>query len=80
MRAPLERCGAVVTRSPAHRAARRRPTGHTSELLRYDQAYPDRRGDSSIDDLIVAGVRAAVVAARGAEPCPLLVQLAVVIR
>jgi len=61
MRAPLERCGAVVTRSLRIEL----PDGghrHTSELLRYDQAYPDRRGDSSIDDLIVAGVRAAVVA------------------
>ena len=61
MRAPLERCGAVVTRSLRIEL----PDGghrHTSELLRYDQAYPDRRGDSSIDDLIVAAVRAAVIA------------------
>jgi hypothetical protein len=35
---------------------------HTSELLRYDQAYPEPSPPRSIDDLIVAAVRAAVVA------------------
>ncbi len=61
LRVPLERCGALVTRSLRVEL----PDGghrHTSELLRYDQAHPDPRGDSSIDDLIVAAVRAAVVA------------------
>ena len=62
LRAPLERCGALVSRSvlvelPDGRHA------HTSELLRYDQAYPEPLGsDASIDDLVVAAVRAAVVA------------------
>jgi len=62
MRAPLERCGAVVTRSLRIEL----PDGghrHTSELLRYDQAYPDPlAATSGIDDLVVAAVRAAVVA------------------
>jgi hypothetical protein len=61
LRAPLERCGALVARSLRVRM----PDGghmHTSELLRYDQAYPEPLGAGSIDDLVVAAVRAAVVA------------------
>jgi hypothetical protein len=61
LRAPLERCGALVSRSLRIRL----PDGghaHTSELLRYDQAYPDPRGEDGIDDLIVAAVSAAVIA------------------
>ena len=62
LRTPLERCGAVVTRSLRVDL----PDGshtHTSELLRYDQAYPDPlAATSGIDDLVVAAVRAAVVA------------------
>jgi hypothetical protein len=61
LRAPLERCGAVVSRplrvelpDGGHR--------HTSELLRFDQAYPEPRRRGGIADLIVASVRAAVVA------------------
>ena len=63
LRAPLERRGAVVSRSVQV------PAGeghlHTSELSRWDQAHP---GGAAADpgrafrDLIVAGVRAAVVA------------------
>ena len=60
LRTPLERCGAVVARSLRVRLA---DGGHrhTSELLRYDHAYPDPRRASSVDELVVAAVRAAVV-------------------
>ena len=61
LRVPLERCGAIVSRSLRIEL----PEGghvHTSELLRYDQAYPEPRGESGIEELVVAAVRAAVVA------------------
>jgi hypothetical protein len=61
LRSPLERCGAVVSRSVRVEL----PNGghrHTSELLRYDQAYPDPAPGGGLDDLVVAGVRAAIVA------------------
>jgi hypothetical protein len=61
LRQPLEHCGAVVSRplrvdlpDGGHR--------HTSELLRYDDAYPAPLGTSGPAELIVAAVRAAVVA------------------
>ena len=62
LRAPLERCGAIVVRSVrvdlpdgSHR--------HTSELSRYDQTYPDPANTrAGIEELIVAAVRAAVIA------------------
>lgn len=62
LRHPLERCGAVVHRSlvlsdPEHE--------HTSELARWDQVFPnavDRDPEEALADLVVAGVRAAVVA------------------
>jgi hypothetical protein len=61
LRAPLERCGAIVSRSL--RIARpERGHAHTSELVRYDQAYPEPSPGGGIDDLIVAAVRAAVIA------------------
>jgi hypothetical protein len=62
LRQPLERCGAVVSRSLRVEL----PDGghtHTSELLRYDQAYPEPAGGTGdIDDLVLAAVRAAVLA------------------
>jgi hypothetical protein len=61
LRYPLERCGAVVSRSLRIES----PDGshtHTSELLRYDQAHPDPREDGDLEELIVAAVRAAVLA------------------
>jgi hypothetical protein len=61
LRTPLERCGALVARSLRVRLAAGGHT-HTSELLRYDHAYPDPRAESGIDELVAAGVRAAVVA------------------
>ena len=65
LRSPLERCGAIVSRSILMSSG----AGHThsSELLRWDQAH-QHRVDSHPDprralaDLLVAGVRAAVVA------------------
>jgi len=61
LRYPLELCGALVSRSLRIEL----PDGghtHTSELLRYDQAYPEPSEGGGIDDLIVAAVTAAVVA------------------
>jgi hypothetical protein len=61
VRSPLERCGAVVSRTlridlpdGGHR--------HTSELVRYDHAYPEPLGGGGIEELVVAAVGAAVVA------------------
>jgi hypothetical protein len=58
--APLERCGAIVSR-PVE------PTEEgmveAFEYLRWDQVFPEPTdGDARFDDLVVAGVRAAVVA------------------
>ena len=50
---PLLRCGAVV---------RNVEDIQHEEYVRYDQAYPEARGGSGLAELIVAGVRAAVVA------------------
>jgi hypothetical protein len=61
LRAPLERCGAIVSRS-LRIALPERGHAHTSELVRYDQAYPEPSPGGGIDDLIVAAVRAAVIA------------------
>jgi hypothetical protein len=61
LRYPLELCGAVVSRSLRIGL----PDGghaHTSELLRYDQAYPEPSEGGGIDELLVAAVTAAVVA------------------
>ncbi|MDP9308419.1 MAG: hypothetical protein M3P15_08940 [Actinomycetota bacterium] len=65
LRAPLERCGAIVSRSLAVTAGHGHT--HTSELMRWDQVHPgagavDIRPQHSFGDLLVAGVRAAVVA------------------
>jgi hypothetical protein len=62
LRYPLELCGAVVARQVVH------ATGsgghvHTSELARWDQVFPEPAdGPRGFDELVVAGVRAAVVA------------------
>ena len=65
LRSPLERCGAVVSRSLQMTAGR----GHAraTELARWDQAHPepsdaDPDPGRALGDLIVAGVRAAVAA------------------
>ncbi len=65
MRAPLERCGAIVSRSLEVTAGEGHL--HSSELARWDQVCPGA-DDSGIDpgralrELIAAGVRAAVLA------------------
>ncbi len=90
LRSPLERCGAIVSRSIVYED----PHRHTSELTRWDDVFPERTGgvtaaarqsratasskgkrrfplelplpklpvETALAELIVAGVRAAVVA------------------
>ena len=58
LRSPLERCGAIVSRSIVYED----PHRHTSELARWDQVVPEAAGGGGLADLIVAGVKAAVVA------------------
>jgi hypothetical protein len=63
LRYPLELCGAVVARQIVH-VTEGGGHVHTSELARWEQIFPepvDRPG--GLDELVVAGVRAAVVAA-----------------
>jgi hypothetical protein len=61
LRSPLERCGAVVSRSIVYDE----PHRHTSLLARWDQVHPEPSGTSdsgqALGDLVCAGVRAAVV-------------------
>jgi hypothetical protein len=61
LRARLERVGAVVSRDVMLREGGER---QTSELARWDQVFPQPQaeGSSGLPDLIVAGMRAAVVA------------------
>jgi hypothetical protein len=61
LRTPLERCGAVVSRGLRVEASGGGHR-HTSELMRYDQAYPEPLGTGGIEELVVAAVRAAVLA------------------
>jgi hypothetical protein len=58
---PLERCGAIVSRQLVAETAGGGHV-HTSELARWDQVFPEHSARGGLDDLIVAGVRAAVVA------------------
>jgi hypothetical protein len=65
LRAPLERCGAIVSRSL--RVTAGHGHAHTSELARWDQVHPGggvAAGDPDhwLGNLLVAGVHAAVVA------------------
>jgi hypothetical protein len=71
LRAPLLRCGAIVARSMLMTGGDGH--SHSSELMRWDQAYPasghegaedrqDRDPAAALADLTVAAVRAAVVA------------------
>src|SRR5581483_2779268 len=58
LRAPLERCGAVV-------AARVRPgpdEDYVTELARWDHVHPEPYAGGGLEELVAAGVRAAVVA------------------
>jgi hypothetical protein len=66
LRAPLERRGAIVSRSIVYEE----PHRHTSELARWDQVFPSNESaglgqrtlEESLADLLMAGVQAAVVA------------------
>lgn len=58
VRTPLERHGAIVSRSLVYED----PHTHTSELARWDQLFPEAPGGGGLDELVVAGVRAAVLA------------------
>ena len=65
LRAPLERCGAIVSRTL--QAAAGQEHQHSSELVRWDQAYQGSGGTgedpvAAFRDLIAAAVRAAVLA------------------
>jgi hypothetical protein len=66
LRYPLERCGAIVARSAEVTAGEGH--AHSSELSRWDQAYHRPSGTPAEDpaealtDLLVAAVRAAVIA------------------
>ncbi|HZE28485.1 MAG TPA: hypothetical protein VE055_00195 [Gaiellaceae bacterium] len=58
LRAPLERCGALVARSVVYE----QPHRHTSLLARWDQRFPEPAEGGGLAELVLAGVRAAVVA------------------
>jgi hypothetical protein len=58
LRYPLERCGAIVSRSIVYED----PHRHTSVLTRWDQLFREPSESGGLPDLIVAAVRAAVVA------------------
>jgi hypothetical protein len=65
LRSPLERCGAVVSRSMEVTGGAGEQ--HSSVLARWDQAYPAGGGTGTgpghaLKELVVAGVRAAVIA------------------
>ena len=61
-RLPLERCGAVVSRSYKVSSSDGGHV-HTSQLARWDQVYPKAvGGEVDLKPLVVAGLRAAVVA------------------
>src|SRR5438105_10015206 len=64
LRAPLERCGAVVSRSIVYEE----PHRHTSELSRWDHVVPEPLEGGGLGELVVAGVRAAVLAPEGEVP------------
>ncbi len=67
LRAPLERCGALVARSVVMPATDGHGHTHSSELFRWDQAYqgandaPRADPGTALASLVVAAVRAAVV-------------------
>jgi len=70
LRSPLERCGAIVSRSVAMTSDRGEGHTHASELSRWDQAYPAGAAalaepvdpTAALADLLVAAVKAAVFA------------------
>src|SRR4029453_18867035 len=58
LRTPLERCGAIVAPSIVYED----PHRHTSLLARWDQVFPQPPEDGGLEELVVAAVRAAVLA------------------
>lgn len=65
LRAPMERCGVLVSRSLHVTAGEGQP--HASEVARWDQVYtgpggPDAEPGAALRELVAAGVRASVVA------------------
>ena len=64
LRAPLERCGAVVSRSIVYEE----PHRHTSELSRWDQLVLEPAEGGGLAELVVACVRAAVLAPEDEVP------------
>jgi hypothetical protein len=64
---PLELCGAVVRRTVVLETAGGGHE-HTSELARWDQVYPQPSLRGGLDELVVAAVRAAVVAPKREVP------------
>ena len=58
MRGPLERSGALVSRSIVYEE----PHRHTSLLSRWDQLFPEPTPDGGLAELVVRAVRAAVLA------------------
>jgi hypothetical protein len=67
LRAPLERCGALIARPVTMPAGDGEGHTHSSELSRWDQAYhgdrdaPHAAPGTALGDLVAAAVRAAVV-------------------
>jgi len=58
LRAPLERCGALVARSIVHED----PHRHTSVLARWDQVHPEPAPERGLEALVGAALHAAVLA------------------
>jgi hypothetical protein len=64
LRAPLERCGALVSRSVVYEE----PHRHTSLLSRWDQLFREPATGGGLDELVVRAVRAAVLASEAEVP------------
>jgi hypothetical protein len=64
LRAPLERCGALVSRSIVYEE----PHRHTSLLSRWDHLFPEPAPGGGLDELVVRAVRAAVLAPEAEVP------------
>jgi hypothetical protein len=64
LRSPLEGCGAVVSRSIVYEE----PHRHTSELSRWDHLVPEPSEGGGLAELVVASLRAAVLAPESEVP------------
>jgi hypothetical protein len=64
LRAPLERCGALVSRSVVYEE----PHRHTSLLSRWDQLFPEPAPGGGLDELVARAVGAAVLAPEAEVP------------